>query len=56
MRAIELADGVYWVGTNLQTEDLFEGIWPIPLGVSPNSHLVRGDKVAIIDLVREFNR
>src|SRR5271157_402687 len=54
MRAIELADGVYWVGTNLQTEDLFEGIWPIPHGVSLNSYLVRGDKTAIIDLVREW--
>ncbi len=30
-------------------EILFEGIWPIPNGVSMNSYIIRGDKTAIID-------
>jgi flavorubredoxin len=38
----------------VRTEDLFEGIWPIPDGVSLNSYLVKGDKIALIDLVRDW--
>lgn len=47
-------DNVYWVGANVHTEDLFEGIWPIPNGVALNSYIVKGDKIAIIELVREW--
>ncbi|MFX0073427.1 MAG: FprA family A-type flavoprotein [Candidatus Hermodarchaeota archaeon] len=49
-----MADNVYWVGANVHTEDLFEGIWPIPYGVALNSYIVKGDKIAIIELVREW--
>ncbi|MCP4762451.1 MAG: FprA family A-type flavoprotein [archaeon] len=43
---------MYWVGVNDYTNDLFEGIWPIPDGVTLNTYVVKGDKTAIIDLVK----
>jgi len=33
--------------------ELFEGIWPIPNGVSLNSYIVKGKKTALIDLFRD---
>jgi flavorubredoxin len=54
MKAIEMADNIYWVGANVHTEDLFEGIWPIPYGVALNSYIVKGDKIALIELVKEW--
>lgn len=55
MPAIEIKPGIWWVGVNVRSQDLFEGLWPIPDGVSLNSYIVKGDKVAIIDLVREWS-
>ena len=40
---------------NVRSHDLFEGLWPIPHGVSLNSYLVRGNKTAVVDLVREWS-
>ncbi|MHA2060361.1 MAG: FprA family A-type flavoprotein [Candidatus Ranarchaeia archaeon] len=54
MTAIEFKPGVYWVGVNVRTDDKFEGMWPIPYGVSLNSYIVKGEKIAVIDLVREW--
>jgi anaerobic nitric oxide reductase flavorubredoxin len=54
MVAIKLSEDIYWIGANVHTEDLFEGIWPIPYGVALNSYVIKGDKVAIIELVREW--
>lgn len=54
MKAVKMSDGIYWVGANVHTEDLFEGIWPIPNGVALNSYVVQGDKTAVIELVREW--
>ena len=54
MQAIKISDDIYWIGANVHTEDLFEGIWPIPNGVALNSYVVKGDKIAIIELVREW--
>jgi anaerobic nitric oxide reductase flavorubredoxin len=54
MQAIKLTEDIFWIGANVHTEDLFEGIWPIPNGVSLNAYVVKGDKVAVIDLVREW--
>lgn len=54
MSAIKLNENIYWVGANVQTEDLFEGIWPIPDGVALNSYVVKGEKTAVIELVREW--
>lgn len=54
MKATKIADRVFWIGANISTNDLFEGIWPIPDGVTINSYVVKGDKIAIIDLVRDW--
>ncbi len=54
MTATEFKPGVFWVGVDVRTDDKFEGMWPIPKGVSLNSYIVRGEKTAIIDLVREW--
>ncbi|MHA1612688.1 MAG: FprA family A-type flavoprotein [Promethearchaeota archaeon] len=54
MKAIEIADGIHWIGANISTSDLFEGIWPIPHGVTINSYVIKGDKIAIVDLVRDW--
>ena len=48
----QLAEGIYYIGTTDYTQDLFEGIWPIPDGVTINSYIVKGDKIAIIDIVK----
>jgi flavorubredoxin len=50
--AQQIANNVYWTGVNDYTSDLFEGIWPIPDGVSINSYVVKGDKIAIVDIVK----
>jgi anaerobic nitric oxide reductase flavorubredoxin len=49
--AIELKPGIYWVGLNDRTTDLFEGLWHISeRGISYNSYLVVSEKNALIDL------
>jgi anaerobic nitric oxide reductase flavorubredoxin len=52
MTSEKIADGIWWTGSNVYTQELFEGIWPIPHGVSINSYIVKGDKTALIDLVK----
>ncbi len=52
MEATEFAPGVYWVGVNDRTTDLFEGIWPLPHGVSYNAYLVRAERPVLIDSVK----
>ncbi len=47
-----VADGIHWVGANDRTTDLFEGIWPIPRGISYNSYLIVDEQVALIDTVK----
>ena len=54
MKAFPISDRIYALHADVKTEDLFEGIWPIPDGVSLNSYLVKGDKIALIDLVRDW--
>ena len=54
MKAYQIADSVYCLHADIDTDDLFEGIWPIPQGVSLNSYVVRGDKIALLDLVRDW--
>ena len=54
MSAVEIKPGIWWIGVNVRSHDLFEGLWPIPHGVSLNSYLVKGEKTAVVDLVREW--
>ena len=48
---IELKNKVYYVGVNDRNKALFEGLWPLPSGVSYNSYLIDDDKVCLIDAV-----
>jgi flavorubredoxin len=51
MPAIAVKPGIYWIGVNDRTTDLFEGVWPITHeGVSYNSYLVLDEKKALIDM------
>lgn len=47
----EITNGVYYVGVNDRNKHLFEGLWPLPDGVSYNSYLINDDKVCLIDTV-----
>jgi len=48
---IEIKNNVYYVGVNDRNKALFEGLWPLPNGVSYNSYLIDDEKVALIDTV-----
>ncbi|MHC6202870.1 FprA family A-type flavoprotein [Breznakiellaceae bacterium SP9] len=50
-----LADGVYCIHADICNNELFEGIWPIPDGVSINAYIVKGEKTALIDLLRDWD-
>ena len=48
---IKLTERIYYVGVNDEDKELFEGLWPLPMGVSYNSYVVADEKVALIDTV-----
>jgi len=54
-KAVKITDGIFRLGSNIENGDLFEGMWPIPDGVSLNSYIVKGDKTALIDLVDDWD-
>lgn len=47
----KICERVFYVGVNDVEKELFEGLWPLPYGVSYNSYLVVDEKVALIDTV-----
>lgn len=47
----KISDRIYSVGVNDDDKVLFEGLWPLPFGVSYNSYIVADEKVALIDTV-----
>ena len=47
----KISDRIYYIGVNDFDKVLFEGLWPLPYGVSYNSYLVVDEKVALIDTV-----
>ncbi len=51
MNINKVADNIYFVGVNDRVTTRFEGLWSLPYGVSLNSYLIRGEKVALIDTV-----
>lgn len=55
MKAVEIAPDIYRVSVDIGSRDLFEGIWPIPDGVSLNSYVVKAEKTALIDLVKDWD-
>ncbi len=48
----EIAQGIYYIGVDDHHTELFENIWTLPHGVSYNSYLVVGEKVALIETVK----
>ena len=51
MNIKEISESIYYVGVNDRTTQRFEGLWPLPYGVSYNSYIVADEKVALIDTV-----
>ena len=42
---------IHPVGVNDRHKTLFEGLWPLPYGVSYNSYIIDDEKVALVDTV-----
>ncbi len=52
MKVREITNGIFYVGVNDRTTQLFEGLWPLPYGVTYNSYVVKGSQhAALIDTV-----
>ena len=47
----KISDGVYYIGVNDKTLDLFEGQYIIPNGISYNSYVILDEKIAVMDTV-----
>ncbi len=50
-RVTEIAPGIHYVGANDRTKHRFEGLWPLPHGVSYNAYLIDDERVALIDTI-----
>ncbi len=48
---MKIKGNIYYVGVNDRTKPLFEGMWPLPYGVSYNSYLIADEKIALVDTV-----
>lgn len=48
---MKLAENIYYVGVNDRNKERFECLWPLSNGISYNSFLVVGEKIALIDTV-----
>ena len=46
-----ITNNIYYVGVNDRNKSLFEGLWPLPNGVSYNSYLIVDEKTCLIDTV-----
>ena len=40
---------IHYVGVNDRNKHLFEGMWPLPYGVSYNSYLIDDETVALFE-------
>ena len=47
----KISNKIFYVGVNDLDKVLFEGLWPIPYGVTYNSYIIADEKVALIDTV-----
>ena len=46
-----ISDTVFYAGVNDRKVDLFEGQYPVPNGISYNSYIIKGEKIAVMDSV-----
>lgn len=51
IETMKIKGNVHYVGVNDRTKALFEGMWPLPYGVSYNSYLIADEKIALVDTV-----
>jgi len=49
---VPVTENVFWIGVNDRETHLFEGMWPLPHGVSYNSYLIKDEKVVLVDTVK----
>lgn len=49
----QISERIFYIGVNDDTKTLFEGLWPLPYGVSYNSYIVADAKIALIDTVEQ---
>ena len=47
----EITNGIHYVGVNDRHKHIFEGLWPLPYGVSYNSSILADEKIALVDTV-----
>ena len=51
----KVVDDVYRLSVNIEDKNyLFEGIWPIPHGISINGYLIKSEKNILIDLTQNI--
>ena len=50
-----ISNRIHYVGVNDTEKILFEGLWPLPYGVSYNSYIIEDEKIALIDTVEAGN-
>ncbi|MGP1577021.1 MAG: FprA family A-type flavoprotein [Treponema sp.] len=56
MKAQQLSSTVYCIHADIYDHyGRFEGMWKIPQGVSINSYIIKGEKTALIDIVRDWD-
>ncbi len=56
MKAQQLTETVYCIHADIsERTSRFEGLWVLPQGVSINSYIVKGEKTALIDAVRDWD-
>ncbi|MCL1979459.1 MAG: FprA family A-type flavoprotein, partial [Proteobacteria bacterium] len=55
MQIKQVIDDIYRLAVNIEDKHyLFEGIWPVPHGVSINSYLIKAGKNVLIDLTQDI--
>ena len=45
----KITKDLFWVGANDRRLSLFEGVYPVPIGVSYNSYLLMKEKTVLLD-------
>lgn len=47
----KITSNIFYVGVNDRNKTLFEGLWPLPAGVSYNAYLIDDEKTCLVDTV-----
>ncbi|UFS71662.1 FprA family A-type flavoprotein [Geomonas sp. RF6] len=55
MQASLVTDNIYRLSANIESDVLFEGMWPLPHGCAMNSYVIKGRDVAIVDGVCDWD-